>query len=290
MVKQEVVECPPFYFGFWCQSRTRELTYEEQELFVQDIHTRVTQLLIDAYPTTNDTNNLEFFVELQLTYVRTQLELRDDRPSANMFVHFHANAIFNESEVIDTPNGLEVWDVSFMNLCSFEGFVSELKNNVGGIFYDMGPNSSIYPMEGWECEIKPKRKLIKQRKEAAEAAAKKKKANAAKGRRPNTATSDERSIVVADPDQTIRTGNVAASSKKPQQDPSKRIEAGLVMTIKDNNGDPELSGKTVIIIEKDPEKKGRWLVALEEEYYDNDFDEEPYMISVSGKHLARYEG
>ena len=287
MVKQEIVECPPFYFGFWCQSRTpRELSYEEQDLLVQDIHTRVTQLLIDAYPTTNDKNNIEFFVELQLTYVRTQLELRDDRPNSNMFVHFHATATFNESITIDTPNGLEIWDVSFMNLCSFEGFVSELKNNVGGIFYDMGPNSSIYAMEGWECEIKPKRKLIKQRKEAAEAA--KKKANAAKRRGKNTATSDERSMVVADPDQTIRSGNPA--SNKQQHDPSKRIEAGLVMTIKDNNGDPELSGKHVIIIEKDPEKKGRWLVALEEEYYDNDFDEDPYMISVSGKHLARFEG
>ena len=274
MVKQEFVETPPFYFGFWCNNTDEYLTDEEAEKMTQVVHTRVVDLLNEAYPSTDDNNNFAFFIDLNLNYIETSYQLRDDRPSSNMFVHFSGSAVFNESDTIDTPNGLEIWDRSFQHLCyipvedeeryDFVTLLDELRGYVGGIFHNIS-NPSIYPLDGWQCEIKPKRKLMKQRKEAAAATANAKKKKPAPAR--TTGGSSKSNAIV------------------PHQGPdaSKKIEPGSLMVLKDMGDiDPELDGQYVRIVSKDPEKKARWLVTLE----DAD-DDGGGTISVSGKKLGR---
>ena len=106
---------------------------------------------------------------------------------------------------------------------------------------------------------------MKQRKEAAAATAKAKKKKPAPAR--TTGGSSKSNAIV------------------PHQGPdaSKKIEPGSIMVLKDMGDiDPELDGQYVRIVSKDPEKKARWLVTLE----DAD-DDGGGTISVSGKKLGR---
>ena len=63
--------------------------------------------------------------------------------------------------------------------------------------------------------------------------------------------------------------------------PSKRIVPGELRVLDGIEADPDLNGQYVKVIEKDSDKKGRWLVEL---------TDTEKVISVSGKKLARMAG